>query len=95
MSYLRLHTRLRSQRGVHAHPCLLDEAEQLLHVRAPVVHHVLRPTLRTEVDDPRGPVDPRIDRAGDDQPRERLLRLLPREVEEGREAGERNSRVIL
>jgi predicted ATPase with chaperone activity len=85
---------LRCLCSIDAHPGLLDEAEKLLHVRAPVIHDILRAALVTEVHDACRSVDTRPYRASHDKSTERFLRLLGSEVEKGGQAHEGNAGVV-
>jgi hypothetical protein len=85
---------LRCLRCIDAHPRLFDETEKLLHVRTPVVHHILCAALVTEIYDPCWSVDTRPHRASHDQSTERILGLLRSEVEKGGQAHEGDAGII-
>lgn len=81
--------------SVHAHPCLLHQAQQLVHIATPIVHHVLCAPLFPKVDDLCGPVDPRPNRTRDNQPCKGLFGLLRGQVEQRSQPRERDPSVVL
>ena len=85
---------LRCLCSIDAHPRLFDEAEKLLHVRTPVVHHILCAALVAEIHDPCWSVDTRPHRASHHQSTECILGLLRSEVEKGGQADEGDAGII-
>ena len=79
---------------IHSHPRFLHQTQQLLHVRAPIVHRVLRAPCLPEIYDPGRSVYPCPDGARHDQPREDFFSLLRGKIKERGEAGEGNSGVV-
>ncbi len=80
--------------SIDAHPCLFDETEKLLHVRTPVIHHILCAAFVTEVHDACWSVDTRPHRASHDESTECFFRLLGSEVEKGGQAHEGDAGII-
>jgi hypothetical protein len=85
---------LRCLCSIDAHPRLFDETKKLLHVRTPVIHHILCAALVTEIHDACWPVDTSPHRAGHDESTERFLGLLRSEVEKGGQAHEGDAGII-
>jgi len=85
---------LRCLCSIDAHPRLFDETKKLLHVRTPVIHHLLRAALVTEIHDACWSVDTRPHRASHDESTKRFLGLLRSEVEKGGQAYEGDAGII-
>ena len=81
--------------SIDAHPRLFNKAEKLLHIRTPVIHHILRAALVTEVYDACWSVDTRPYGASHDESTERFLSLLGSEVEKGGQAYKGDAGIIL
>ena len=80
--------------SIDAHPRLFNEAEKLLHVRTPIVHHILCAALVTEIHNPRWSVDTCPHGASHDESTERILGLLRSEVQKGGQAHEGDAGII-
>ena len=73
----------------------LQQAQQTLHVAAPLVQDLVGPSGFGETDDTRGAIDPGVDRLGRDQLADVTLRLVLVQVEELRQAGHLDAGVVL
>jgi hypothetical protein len=85
---------LRCLCSIDAHPRLFDETEKLLHVRTPVIHHILCAALVTEIHDACWSVDARPHRASHDESTERFLGLFRSEIEKGGQAHEGDAGIV-
>ena len=80
--------------SIYSHPCLLHQTQQLLHVRTPIIHHILCTPRLPEVYNPSRSVYSCPDSTRHNQPRENFFGLLGGKIEEGGEAGQCNSGVV-
>ena len=72
----------------------LQQAEQVLHIRAPLVQHIVRIARFGKVHDPRRTVDLGVDRLHGDQVADVLFRLLLSQVEQLRQTTHLDARVV-
>lgn len=76
----RLHSCLSRLGRIHTHPCLLNQTQQLLHVRTPVIHYFFGASFASEVHDTSRPVDTSPYSVGYDETRQNFFRLFQRKI---------------